>query len=87
MCDNRARLPMVTLPFTVMYRLFTASRLGWSGIDWDKVGYGIAGNRDKQDCLGDNGTVCEAASIQVKDMVLKDAIEERRSRNAEAMGS
>ena len=44
-------------------------------------------NRDKQDCLGDNGTVWGAASIQVKDMVLKDAIEERRLRNAEAMGS
>lgn len=27
-CDNRARLPRVTLPFTVMYRVFTASRLG-----------------------------------------------------------
>ena len=44
-------------------------------------------NRDKQDCLGDNGTVWGAASIQVKDMVLKDAIEERRARDAAATGA
>ncbi|MBR3560977.1 MAG: hypothetical protein IKN81_05545 [Oscillospiraceae bacterium] len=43
-------------------------------------------NRDKRNCLGANGTSCEAASIQVKDMVLKDAIEERRARDAEATG-
>ena len=44
-------------------------------------------NRDKQDCLGDNGTVWGAASMKVKDMVLKDAIEERRARDAEATGA
>ena len=78
---------MVTLPFTVMYRLFTASRLGVVYYSWDWLGHGAVENRDKQDCLGDNGTIWEAASIQVKDMVLKDAIEERRAQDARATGA
>ena len=51
------------------------------------LSYGAVENRDKQDCLGDNGTSCEAASIQVKDMVLKDAVEERRRRNEEMLAN
>ncbi len=44
-------------------------------------------NSDKQDCLGDNGTGWEPTPIEVKDMVLKDAIEERRARDAAAAGN
>ena len=48
------------------------------------MGLGTGGDCDKQDCLGLLGFSCEAVSIQVKDMVLKDAIEERRQRDAES---
>ena len=50
------------------------------------MGLGTGGDCDKQDCLGLLGFSCEAASIQVKDMVLKDAIEERRAQDARATG-
>lgn len=54
---------------------------------WNELGLETTGNRDKQDCLGDNGTSCGAASIQVKDMVLKDAVEERRRKNEEMLAN
>ncbi len=44
-------------------------------------------NRDKQGCLGLFGYHFEAAFLQVKDMVLKDAVEERRRKDAEMLAN
>ena len=51
------------------------------------MGLGTGGDCDKQDCLGLLGFSCEAVSIQVKDMVLKDAVEERRRKNEEMLAN
>ena len=51
------------------------------------MGAGDAGNRDKQGYLAINRTGWGAATIKVKDMVLKDAIEERRERDARVTGN
>lgn len=51
------------------------------------MGGGDAGNRDKQGYLAINRTIWRAATIKVKDMVLKDAIEERRAQDARVTGN
>ena len=51
------------------------------------MGSDEAGNCDKWDYLATNRTIWRAATIKVKDMVLKDAIEERRERDARVTGN
>ena len=40
---------------------------------WDELELKTTGNSVKRDCLGVDGAICEAESIQVKDMILKQA--------------
>ena len=49
------------------------------------MGLGTGGDCDKQDCLGLLGFSCEAVSIQVKDMVLKENIEHNRAKDQEIL--
>ena len=70
-----------------MYRIFTASRLGWGGTVRDILGDRVTGNRDKQGILGRKGTSWQTATIQVKDIDLKDAVEERRAKDQEILAN
>ena len=51
------------------------------------MGAGDAGNHDKLVYFETNGTIWGLATMKVKDMVLKDAIEERRERDARVTGN
>ena len=54
---------------------------------WDELELKTTGNSVKRDCFGVDGAICGAAFIQVKDMVLKDAVEERRRKNEEMLAN
>ena len=51
------------------------------------MGYQRTENLDKLDCLGLLGDKKISGSMKVKDMVLKDAVEERRRKNEEMLSN
>ena len=70
-----------------LYRIFTASRYENGALKQGKRGQRReeTKNLDKQDCLGLAEMCLEAGPIKVKDMILKESLEEKREATAKAV--